>query len=74
METKSYVRVTPQIVLGIIAIAAGEGHTCAVTGDGAVKCWGDNEHGQLGLGWFGYSTTPVDVFGGYALYLPLVRR
>ncbi len=32
------------------AIAVGEKHTCVILGDGAVKCWGDNELGQLGLG------------------------
>ncbi len=28
------------------AIAVGTGHACAITEDGAVVCWGDNEHGQ----------------------------
>jgi alpha-tubulin suppressor-like RCC1 family protein len=32
------------------AIAAGAENTCAILGDGAVKCWGPNQKGQLGLG------------------------
>ena len=26
------------------------GHACVRSPDGAVRCWGDNEHGQLGVG------------------------
>lgn len=33
-----------------VAIAAGSMHTCALLNDGAVKCWGLNSGGQLGLG------------------------
>ena len=31
-------------------IATGAKHTCVVLNNDCVKCWGGNEHGQLGLG------------------------
>jgi alpha-tubulin suppressor-like RCC1 family protein len=30
-------------------IVAGGGHTCALLDDDSVKCWGNNDYGQLGL-------------------------
>eukprot|EP00798_Chlamydomonas_sp_ICE-L_P018116 gene18116-24550_t len=34
----------------VTQLSAGYYHTCATFGDGAIKCWGLNLNGQLGLG------------------------
>lgn len=32
-----------------IALAAGQNHTCALTNNGAIRCWGSNAKGQVGV-------------------------
>ena len=48
---------------GVVAIAAGQSHTCAVTSAGAVKCWGLNTSGQLGDNTIAQRITPTAVSG-----------
>jgi alpha-tubulin suppressor-like RCC1 family protein len=52
-------------VTGATAIAAGETHTCAMTGAGAVWCWGANTNGQLapGPGLIGGAAPPARIMG-----------
>ena len=42
----------PAVALGgaVTKLAVGGRHACAMLQSGAVKCWGYNEHGELGLG------------------------
>ncbi|MBI5528695.1 MAG: hypothetical protein HY897_20385 [Deltaproteobacteria bacterium] len=61
-------RIVPVEVFGlssdVIAIAAGVNNTCAVVASGALKCWGRNELGQLGVGNANVDgRKPVDVSG-----------
>jgi alpha-tubulin suppressor-like RCC1 family protein len=49
----------------IISIAVSNNHSCALTDNGAVKCWGANSAGQLGNASFNSSNLPVDVVGLY---------
>lgn len=44
-------------------IAAGRNHTCALTSDSGVACWGDGTRGQLGDGRNRNSSKPTRVVG-----------
>jgi alpha-tubulin suppressor-like RCC1 family protein len=58
---------SPQLVSGISGtitrVAAGRTHSLALSSDGTVWAWGDNEYGELGDGNFIQSDSPVKVVG-----------
>lgn len=53
----------PGLENGASDVSLGFSHACAVTGAGAVRCWGRNSNGELGDGTTTDSPTPVAVTG-----------
>ena len=58
-------RSTPVDVFGLASgvsiVAAGGGHSCALTSDGGAKCWGNNFSGQVGDNSVNNRLVPTDV-------------
>ncbi len=52
-----------ELASGVLAIAAGGGHTCALTAGWGVVCWGRNFAGQLGDGTTTNRWVPTTVSG-----------
>jgi alpha-tubulin suppressor-like RCC1 family protein len=46
---------------GVTEISVGDRDSCALTGTGAVNCWGTNPYGEIGDGTTTGKTTPVEV-------------
>jgi hypothetical protein len=44
-----------------LTVVAGRYHTCAILDDHRVKCWGDNNYGQLGIGDYRSRVAPADM-------------
>ena len=60
-------------LMGIVQISAGGYHTCAITIQGTILCWGKNNEGQLGLGTSSVvdQNAPVPVMDGDGSTIPL---
>ena len=46
---------------GVLQLASGWSHSCVLLEDGSLRCWGANDHGQLGDGSTSDRGTPVAV-------------
>jgi alpha-tubulin suppressor-like RCC1 family protein len=66
-DGSTHERHTPVDVIGlegnVLSIAAGKFHTCALTNEGGIKCWGYNRHGEQGNGATEDRLIPGDVIG-----------
>ena len=58
---QAYTIVVNGAVLHVTQVSTGGTHSCAITTAGGLKCWGDNQFGQLGDGTKTSRSKPVDV-------------
>ncbi len=70
---------TPAVVFGglapnIVSVEAGGNHSCAITTQNQMWCWGLNDEGQLGTNTTVSSTSPVVVGDGWKSVSPSVGK
>lgn len=58
---QSYALKVNEWYLAATSISVRDGHGCAITTSGGVKCWGNNGYGQLGDGTTVQNSMPVNV-------------
>ncbi len=58
------IRVEPLVNWGTVSLTTGDAHTCALTHNRYVYCWGSNDSGQLGTGDRTSSLVPVEANSG----------
>lgn len=49
-DNKTLPNFVASLGVGVLRVAAGSKHTCAIAKTGEVKCWGNNSAGQIGNG------------------------
>jgi alpha-tubulin suppressor-like RCC1 family protein len=52
----------------VVGLTTGYSHTCAIMNDASIKCWGDNQYGQLGNGTTVNGVIPLDVLNFTKVY------
>lgn len=59
---------------GVSHLETGWAHACVLKSDETLACWGDNMHGQLGLGTSVGQPVPVNVADWLRAFLPVMGR
>lgn len=63
LEIRSLPKSVIGLSTGVVDIAVGDDHSCAVLVDGSARCWGSNSNGELGDGSITGTNNPVPVIG-----------